>query len=64
VAGVDAETTFVTMEKFALSAPAGTVTVVGTVTGIVVRRNPLGSLVDKVMSAPPEGAGSLSCNTP
>jgi len=50
--------------KFALIAPAGTVTVEGTVNGTAVRVKPRPSFAESVTIAPPAGAGFVRCSTP
>ena len=52
--GVDTDTGLVLIGKFALIAPAGTVTVSGTASGTVVRVNPRPSFTDIVTTGRPE----------
>ena len=56
VAAVDAVTTLVLIEKVVLAAPAGTVTLPGTVAAAL--------LLASVTSAPPAGAGPSSVTVP
>ena len=57
VTAVDAVTTLVLTVKVALVAPAGTVTLEGTVAAAVL-------LLESVTCAPPAGAGPLSVTVP
>src|SRR6266567_8466109 len=57
VTAVDAVTTLVLTVKVALVAPAGTVTLKGTVAAVVL-------LLESVTCAPPAGAGPLSVTVP
>src|SRR5215213_7168826 len=62
--GVGSDTALVLIVKFALIAPAGTVTVGGTASGTVVLVNPRPSFTDIATTAPPGGAGLVRCSTP
>ena len=57
VTGVDAATALVLTGKVALVAPAGTVTLAGTVAAAVL-------LLESVTGAPPAGAGPFSVTVP
>jgi hypothetical protein len=57
VTGVAAVTAVVVMEKFALSAPAATVTLAGTLATVAF-------VLDKVTTAPPVGAAAVSVAVP
>ncbi len=57
VTGVEVETPVVVMEKVALVAPAGTVTLAGAVATAVL-------LLESVTTAPPLGAGPLRVTVP
>src|SRR3989441_7368766 len=56
VAGVDAATVLVVTVNVVLVAPAGTVTLPGTVAAVL--------LLDRVTDAPPAGAGPFSVTVP
>jgi hypothetical protein len=62
--GVETETGLVLMGKFALIAPAGTVIVSGTASGMVVLVKPRPSWTDRFTTAPPAGAAFVKCSTP
>src|SRR6185503_3412326 len=62
--GTGVDTGLVLIGKFALMAPAGTVAVAGTASGIVVRLKPRPSFASRSTTTPPAGAALVRCSTP